>query len=206
MGKEEYLIPRKFNILYADPPWKYERNKVQGAAENHYPTMSIEQLCALDVEKITDENCTLFLWSTFPFLPEALRLIKAWGFMYKTTAFVWLKQNRKNKDWFFGLGFWTRGNAEICLLATKGKPKRKSAKVSQLIISPIDKHSKKPDIVREKIVELMGDLPRIELFARQTTPGWEVFGNEVKSSITLSEKEENYAVCNNSKGFIPHKE
>lgn len=206
MGKEEYLIPRKFNILYADPPWKYERNKVQGAAENHYPTMSIEQLCALDVEKITDENCALFLWSTFPFLPEALRLIKAWGFTYKTTAFVWLKQNRKNKDWFFGLGFWTRGNAEICLLATKGKPQRKSAKVSQLIISPIDKHSKKPDIVRKKIVELMGDLPRIELFARQTTPGWEVFGNEVKSSITLSEKEENYAVCNNSKGFIPHKE
>ena len=206
MGKEEYLIPRKFNILYADPPWKYERNKVQGAAENHYPTMSIEQLCALDVEKITDENCTLFLWSTFPFLPEALRLIKAWGFTYKTTAFVWLKLNRKNKDWFFGLGFWTRGNAEICLLATKGKPQRKSAKVSQLIIAPIDKHSKKPDIVREKIVELMGDLPRIELFARQTTPGWEVFGNEVKSSITLSEKEENYAVCNNSKGFIPHKE
>lgn len=168
--------------------------------------MSIEQLCALDVEKITDENCALFLWSTFPFLPEALRLIKAWGFTYKTTAFVWLKQNRKNKDWFFGLGFWTRGNAEICLLATKGKPQRKSAKVSQLIISPIDKHSKKPDIVREKIVELMGELPRIELFARQTTPGWEVFGNEVKSSITLSEKEENYAVCNNSKGFIPHKE
>lgn len=206
MGKEEYLIPRKFNILYADPPWKYERNKVQGAAERHYPTMSIEQLCALDVEKITDENCALFLWSTFPFLPEALRLIKAWGFTYKTTAFVWLKQNRKNKDWFFGLGFWTRGNAEICLLATKGKPQRKSAKVSQLIISPIDKHSKKPDIVREKIVELMGDLPRIELFARQTTPGWEVFGNEVKSSITLSEKEKNYAVCNNSKGFIPHKE
>ncbi len=206
MGKEEYLIPIKFNILYADPPWKYERNKVQGAAENHYPTMSIEQLCALDVEKITDENCTLFLWSTFPFLPEALRLIKAWGFTYKTTAFVWLKQNRKNKDWFFGLGFWTRGNVEICLLATKGKPQRKSAKVSQLIIAPIDKHSKKPDIVREKIVELMGDLPRIELFARQTTPDWEVFGNEVKSSITLSEKEENYAVCNNSKGFIPHKE
>lgn len=206
MGKEEYLIPRKFNTLYADPPWKYERNKVQGAAERHYPTMSIEQLCALDVEKITDENCALFLWSTFPFLPEALRLIKAWGFTYKTTAFVWLKQNRKNRDWFFGLGFWTRGNAEICLLATKGKPKRKSAKVSQLIIAPIDKHSKKPDIVREKIVELMGDLPRIELFARQTTPGWEVFGNEVKSSVTLSEKEENYAVCNNSKGFIPHKE
>ena len=206
MRKEEYLIPRKFNILYADPPWKYERNKVQGAAERHYPTMSIEQLCALDVEKITDENCALFLWSTFPFLPEALRLIKAWGFTYKTTAFVWLKQNRKNKDWFFGLGFWTRGNAEICLLATKGKPQRKSAKVSQLIIAPIDKHSKKPDIVREKIVELMGDLPRIELFARQTTPGWEVFGNEVKSSVTLSEKEENYAVCNNSKGFIPHKE
>ena len=147
--------------------------------------MSIEQLCALDVEKITDENCALFLWSTFPFLPEALRLIKAWGFTYKTTAFVWLKQNRKNKDWFFGLGFWTRGNAEICLLATKGHPKRKAANIHQLIISPVEAHSKKPDAAREKITALMGDLPKIELFARKESPGWDIWGNEVKSSITL---------------------
>lgn len=100
-------------------------------------------------------------------------------------AFLWLKKNRKADSWFFGLGFWTRGNAEVCLLATRGHPKRESSKIHQFIISPIEAHSKKPDIVRDKIVELAGDVPRIELFARQTTPGWDVWGNEVTSSITL---------------------
>ena len=105
--------------------------------------------------------------------------------MYKTVAFVWLKQNRKALTWFYGLGFWTRSNAEICLLATKGHPKRQSAGIHQLVISPVERHSKKPDEVREKIVALMGDVPRIELFARQQTPGWDVWGNEVENSTTL---------------------
>ena len=91
--------------------------------------------------------------------------------------------------WFYGLGFWTRGNAEICLLATKGHPKRQSNKVHQFIISPVEQHSKKPDITREKILALMGDLPRIELFARQHTPGWDVWGNEIKSDIRFAGKE-----------------
>ena len=115
--------------------------------------------------------------------PEALRLIKAWGFQYKSVAFVWLKKNRKADSWFYGLGFWTRGNAEICLLATKGHPKRQAANIHQFIISPIEAHSKKPDEAREKIVALMGDLPRVELFARQTPPGWDVWGNEVESTV-----------------------
>lgn len=80
----------KYNIIYADPPWRYESGKVQGAAENHYPTMSIDNLCALPVAELTAKDCALFLWATFPQLPEALRLIKAWGFQYKTVAFVWL--------------------------------------------------------------------------------------------------------------------
>lgn len=96
---------------------------------------------------------------------------------------VWLKKNKKADSWFYGLGFWTRGNAEICLLATRGHPKRKAANIHQFIISPIEAHSKKPDEAREKIVALMGDLPRVELFARQSPPGWEVWGNEVKSTI-----------------------
>ena len=110
---------------------------------------------------------------------------QAWDFKYKTVAFVWLKQNPKALTWFYGLGFWTRSNAEICLLATKGHPKRQAAGIHQLVISPVERHSKKPDEVREKIVELMGDVPRIELFARQQTPGWDVWGNEVENSTVL---------------------
>ena len=115
-------------------------------------------------------------------------LIRAWGFRYKTVAFVWLKRNRKSPSWFYGMGYWTRSNAEICLLATRGKPKRQSAGVHQFIISPIEQHSKKPDEARDKILALMGDLPRVELFARQKTPGWDAWGNEIASDITLAER------------------
>lgn len=147
--------------------------------------MSIEEICTLSLNRIAAKDCVLFLWATFPMLPEALRVISAWGFQFKTVAFVWLKQNRKAKTWFYGLGFWTRSNVEICLLATRGHPKRQDKGIHQLIISPVEAHSKKPDEVRNKIVQLMGDLPRIELFARQASPGWNVWGNEVDSSITL---------------------
>ena len=147
--------------------------------------MRLEELAALPVSDLADTDCALFLWATFPQLPEALRLIRAWGFSYKTVAFVWLKTNRKARTWFYGLGFWTRSNAEICLLATKGHPKRQAANIHQLIVSPVERHSKKPDEARDRIVALMGDLPRIELFARQETPGWEVWGNEVNSDIKL---------------------
>ena len=98
-------------------------------------------------------------------------------------AFVWLKKNRKADSWFYGLGFWTRGNAEICLLATRGHPRRRARDIHQFIISPIEAHSKKPDEAREKIVALMGDLPRVELFARQAPPGWDVWGNEVAGTL-----------------------
>ena len=178
-------IEKKYGIIYADPPWKYAQKRLSGAAEHHYPTMSIEELCALPVADIAAEDSALFLWATFPQLPEALRLIKAWGFSYKTAAFVWLKLNKKSYTWFYGLGFWTRGNAELCLFATRGHPKRKSAGIHQFIISPIEQHSKKPDITREKIIALMGDIPRIELFARQETAGWDTWGNETQNSIEL---------------------
>ena len=145
--------------------------------------MSIDELCALPVAEIAAPDSALFMWATFPQLPEALRLIKAWGFNYKSVAFVWLKKNKKADSWFYGLGFWTRGNAEICLLATRGHPKRQAADVHQFIISPIEAHSKKPDETRDKIISLMGDLPRVELFARQTPPGWDVWGNEVEPTI-----------------------
>ena len=187
-GKGGGRTIQKYQVIYADPPWDYQQCRLSGSAKKHYPTMRIEELCALPVADIADRDCALFLWATFPQLPEALRLIQAWGFMYKTVAFVWIKQNKSGKGYFFGLGYWTRSNAEICLLAVRGKPKRISKKVFQLIVSPLQEHSKKPEEARKRIVELMGDLPRIELFARRQSVGWDVWGNEVASDIQLAER------------------
>ncbi len=178
---------KKYQIIYADPPWHYKCKGVQGAAENHYPTMTLDALCELPVSELAEKDSILFLWATFPQLREALQVIKAWGFEYKSVAFVWLKQNKSGQGWFYGLGFWTRGNAEVCLLATKGHPKRKSNRVHQFIISPLRRHSQKPDEARGKIIEFAGALPRIELFARKKTEGWDVWGDEVESDIELSE-------------------
>ncbi len=182
---------KKYSIIYADPPWQYEMKKGQGVAENHYSTMGIKEICSLPVQELCDKDCALFLWVTFPQLSEAFKVIDAWGFRYKTVAFVWVKQNKSGKGYFFGLGYWTRSNAEICLLAVRGKPKRISKKVFQLIVSPLQEHSKKPEEARRRIVELMGNLPRIELFARQQSPGWDVWGNEVESSLDMEKLQEN---------------
>ena len=130
----------------------------------------------------------LFLWVTFPTLLESFEVIRAWGFQYKTVAFVWIKQNKKSDGLFWGMGYWTRANAEICLLATKGHPKRVSKRVHQVVISHIEEHSKKPNEVRNRIVDLTGDVPRIELFARQTYEGWDAWGNEVQSDIAFDKE------------------
>ena len=181
---------KKYQIIYADPPWNYKVYSKKGlgrSAESHYPTMSIEDICALPVGNLADKDCALFLWVTIPCLLEGLSVLKAWGFTYKTVGFVWVKQNRKADSLFWGMGYWTRSNVELCILATKGHPKRINAAVHQVIVSHIEEHSKKPQEARERIVSLMGDLPRIELFARQSTPGWDVWGNEVDSSISFRE-------------------
>jgi N6-adenosine-specific RNA methylase IME4 len=141
--------------------------------------MSIEEIKALKVSELADDDCILFLWVTFPILKDAFEVIESWGFKYSTCGFNWIKKNKSGEGWFFGLGNWTRSNSELCLIATKGSPLRFSASVSQIIDTPIQEHSKKPDCVRDKIVELCGDLPRIELFARNKTDGWDVWGNEV---------------------------
>ena len=173
-------------------------NKGQGVAENHYPTMKLSDICALPVGDLADEDCVLFLWATYPNLRETLAVIKAWDFQYKTVAFTWVKRNKKSPGFFLGLGFWTRSNAEICLLATKGKPKRVSKSVRQVIDTPIERHSKKPDEARNRIVELMGDVPRIELFARERTDGWDVYGNEIESDIILDNEENKFAPIESS--------
>ena len=177
---------KKYQIIYADPPWSYRDQSCQGTMANHYPGMKIEDICNLPVGNIADKNCVLFLWATYPMLKEALQVIEAWGFIYKTIAFQWVKLNPKSKTPFFGLGRWTRGNTEPCLLATKGKPKRVSKSIFQLVQEPRRKHSQKPEEVRHRIHYLMGYVKgKIELFAREKTSGWDVWGNEVESDIDL---------------------
>lgn len=178
------LPNKKYNIIYADPPWQYSsdpnsKRGIWGMAHHHYNTLNIKQLKELPVSDIADNNCMLFMWATFPNIQQALDLVKSWGFTYKTVAFVWVKQNKAGTEIKkYGLGWYTRSNAEIVLIGRKGKFDRKSAAVKQIVLSPIAQHSKKPDEVRDRILELCGDIPRIELFAREKTLGWDTWGND----------------------------
>ncbi len=175
------LPDKKYQIIYADPPWSYRDKASAGnrGASFKYDVQDHKWICGLPVENISDDNCVLFLWITMPQLLNVFEVIKKWGFVYKTCAFTWVKRNKLQPSWFWGMGNWTRANSELCLLATKGKPKRVSASVHSVVDTPIEKHSKKPDVVKDRIVQLCGDLPRIELFARQKTLGWDSWGNEV---------------------------
>ena len=173
---------KKYKIIYADPPWQYRvySQKGQGrSAENHYHTMNIKDIMALPVDKIADKDCILFLWITFPCLKEGIEVMERWGFKYKTCGFNWVKRNKKKNTYFMGLGFWTRSNSEVCLIGTKGQPKRVSKSVSQICDARIMEHSKKPAEIRERIVELCGELPRVELFARDKVKGWDSLGDEI---------------------------
>lgn len=195
MKVDIFNTDKKYNIIYADPPWQYSDRHCNGNCEQHYPTMKLEEIAALPVRRIAEKDATLFMWATYPQMEVALDVIRAWGFVYKTIGFQWIKLNKSvqvnllqitslqdilRKSCFYGLGRWTRGNTECCLIATKGKPRRVSPKVSQLIFAPLTIHSAKPAETRDRIEELMGGgTPRIELFARQTVPGWDCWGNEV---------------------------
>ena len=173
---------KKYKIIYADPPWQYRvySKKGQGrSAENHYHTMNIKDIMALPVDKIADKDCILFLWITFPCLKEGIEVMERWGFKYKTCGFNWVKRNKKKNTYFMGLGFWTRSNSEVCLIGTKGQPKRVSKSVSQICDARITEHSRKPAEIRERIVELCGELPRVELFARDKVKGWDSLGDEI---------------------------
>ena len=180
MKVDIYNTDKKYNIIYADPPWLYWAGGKKNATK-HYNCMKAEEIYEMGdtIKKIADENSVLFIWVTFPCLLEAIQTIKSWGFKYSTIGFTWVKKNKKSDSWFWGLGNWTRANAEICLIATKGKPQRISKRVHSVIDARIREHSRKPDEARERIVELMGDLPRIELFARQHVEGWDCWGTEV---------------------------
>lgn len=177
---------KKYNIIYADPPWEYKqtgsKTNSRGTAKQHYNTMTTDEICRLPIREIKTEDAICFMWATFPNIDQALCVMKAWGFKYKTAAFVWVKKNKKSNTNFWGMGAYTRANAEVCLIGiskkTKAKQCVKSNSVHQIIESSIEEHSKKPDEVRQRIFQLLGNMPRIELFARQYAEGWDCWGNE----------------------------
>ncbi|PZM62585.1 MT-A70 family methyltransferase [Paenibacillus dendritiformis] len=177
----------KYTIIYSDPPWSY-RDKARAGnrgAACKYPVMSLEEIAALPVGGLAADDCLLAMWWVPPMPEEALYVMKAWGFELITMkGFTWHKETAKGKS-HFGMGHWTRANTEDCLFARRGRPKVVSRSVRQYISSPRREHSQKPDEARDRLVEMMGDVPRIELFARQRFPGWHAWGNEVESDIII---------------------
>ncbi len=181
-------MPNKYKVIYADPPWSFKTFSYKGkrrSADAHYKCLNEKDLQDLPVADFADNDCALFLWATDPLLPSALDLIRAWGFKYKTVGFYWAKLNTNAPsllfteiDFFVGLGYWTRANSELCLLATKGRPLRKQKNVRRLLIAQRRQHSRKPDEVYERIERLV-DGPYLELFARSTRPGWHAWGDEI---------------------------
>jgi N6-adenosine-specific RNA methylase IME4 len=171
-----------FSIIYADPPWQY-RDKARAGnrgAGCKYSTMTPAALEALPVASIARKDCALFMWATYPQLETALALMRAWGFEFRTVAFTWTKRSKHGRlTW--GMGKWTRANAEIVLLGIKGRPRRRSAAVHSVIDAPLERHSAKPAETRDRIVKLLGRRSRVELFARTRVKGWAAWGNEIRS-------------------------
>lgn len=181
----------KFNIIYADPPWVYrdKANAGERGAGYKYSCLTVPELCALPIGNLAAPDCLLAMWHVPPMPAEALKVVEAWGFTLKTfKGFTWHKLTVTGKD-HFGMGNWTRANSEDCLFAVRGHPQRVNKGVRQMIHAQVREHSRKPDEARERLVMLMGDVPRVELFARQVHEGWSRWGNEVESTITIEPKQ-----------------
>ncbi|MFA7333392.1 MAG: MT-A70 family methyltransferase [Kiritimatiellia bacterium] len=185
------LPPGPFSVIYADPPWDFKTRSVKGkdGRPQHYDRMSLAQIKALPVAEVADKDCWLFLWTTGPHLPQAFAVIDAWGFKYSGMGFTWIKLNRKAttlfislSDLFMGGGYTTRKNAEFCLLARRGSPKRISKKVREVLISPVREHSRKPDEFYDRI-ETFAAGPYLEMFSRTSAPGWSSWGNETNKFV-----------------------
>ena len=195
---------KKYSIIYADPPWTFKNKNTGGSltsgANAKYSTMSVDDISKLPINNLSSTDSILYMWWVASQPKEALKVVESWGFEIKTmVGFNWVKTT-KNDKLHFGMGFYSRSGSEACLIAVKGKPKRINASIRSVLITDennddyftetiynkVGIHSKKPDIIRDRIVDMMGDLPRIELFARNVTDGWDVFGDEVSNSININ--------------------
>jgi N6-adenosine-specific RNA methylase IME4 len=172
----------KYEIIYADPAWQYRDKASAGkrGACHKYDVMTLEAIKRLDVLSLAADDCLLAMWWVPPMPVEALGVVTAWGFKLKTMqGFTWHKLSRTGAKDHFGMGNYTRANAECCLFAVRGKPKRICAAVRSLIVAPVGKHSAKPDEARQRLAQLMGDVPRVELFARTQVSGWDSVGFDI---------------------------
>ncbi len=176
---------KKYNVIYADPPWHYDsfcmnatRNRVEKPLP--YNSMTLEQIKELPVKELADKNCRLFMWTTNKFIPFSFDVVSAWGFEYKQTL-VWKKTGNPS-PWG---GSVAPNHAEFLIIGTIGKPKREAMLKTSIIDANVRNHSQKPEVFKQEIVKCCGDIPRIELFAREKTFGWDVWGNEVQGDITL---------------------
>jgi N6-adenosine-specific RNA methylase IME4 len=190
---------RRFKVIYGDPPWEFKvysgRGK-QRSADRYYDTSDLEKIKALPVGALAADDCALFLWGVWPEMPGALEVIKAWGFDYKTVAFVWVKTGDKAEivtldgdGLHWGMGYWTRANTEFCLLATKGAPLRLAQDIHQIVLAPVGEHSAKPEEVRARIERLLVG-PYLEIFSRRPVPKWTVWGNEIFADDSPAEAAE----------------
>jgi len=191
-----------YKLIYCDPPWQFSNKKTGGSmksgADAQYPTMTIDDLKRMDIQSIADKDCLLVMWWVGSMPQEAIDLVHAWGFTIKNmNGFVWNKLTKHEKP-FFGMGFYTRAGSEGCIVATRGKPKIVNHGVRAVSCLEMDnhiysrsvgKHSAKPGVFRKKAMQLVGNVPRLEMFARAEVAGWDVFGNEVDNSITIPFKE-----------------
>lgn len=182
---------KKYKVIYADPAWQFKNKHTGGsmksAAGQKYTTTSIEDMKKLRVSEICDDDCILFMWWVGSMPDEAISLCRAWGFKFCTmTGFVWDKLTTNGKP-FFGMGHTTRASVECCLIGYKGKLKNLiiDKSVRSRISAKVGKHSEKPNEFRLAIEKMCGDIPRIELFARERFAGWDVWGNEVKSDVEI---------------------
>jgi len=194
---KENAMHQKYKIIYADPAWSYQNDKdatfdcttVKGMRRPPYSVLGSRTIMNFQVNNIADENCILFIWTTDYHLAKCLDVIRAWGFEYKTVGFTWSKRNKNGSPVCFMGAYTMKSGIELCLIATKGKHAHKIVRkhnVRAYYESCREQHSKKPDAIRDRIVEMCGDVPRIELFARQQTDGWDVWGNEVVSDVDLA--------------------
>lgn len=202
-----------YSIIYLDPPWRYNsranhKTRFRGGVHGHYPTMTMEQIRNLPIPDLAAPVAAVLMWCTYPYLDEQIKLFKHWGFRFRTIAFNWVKLNPKgywtpmadpnyspDKQYvkfgdlfysvFFGVGYYSKSNAEPCLLGMRGQLPTRDNTVSSVILAPRREHSRKPDEARERIVRLFGDVPRIEMFARQKADGWHSWGNTVPNDIDL---------------------
>ncbi len=182
------MTDKRYQVILCDPPWQYTSKSVTPSREvvNHYQTMTHADICALPVRDIADDRAALFIWAVWPMIDEALAVIKAWGFVYKTLAWEWIKMNQNNMGIAIGMGAYTRSNPEPCLLAFRGDPLPVAVHdVTSVIMSPLQEHSRKPEVQYNRIEALYPSQSKIELFARRRRAGWDAFGNQVDGSIAL---------------------